>query len=420
MAELKKLNVLMVGTGEYTTGFVHDKASTSDKKVGVVALTMFDLRRRGKVGEISMVGTNGSKMPRIREHLDNNIGKVYHMDTSLATFPKDGERDPESYKAAIDQLSPGDAITVFTPDPTHYDIALYAIRRQIHVLLTKPAVKSIEHHNHLVSEAKKHNVLVMVEHHKRFDPAYSDAKGRSENLGEFGFFSSYMSQPKKQLDTFRSWAGKESDISYYLNSHHIDMHCWMVSDTSVPYKVTASAATGVASSEPFNLVAGTEDTITLLTNWHSMKHGNTHQGTAVYTASWTAPSASEVHSQQHFHYLAEKGEIRVDQAHRGYSVTTDEVAYANLNPFYMKYTPDEDGHFDGQRGYGYISLEKFVDLARKVNQNTITLDEIDQRGLPTIRNTAITTAILEAGRRSLDEKRSVGLEKHADGSWAIV
>jgi len=60
------VNVLMVGTGEYTTGFVGGGASGSDKKVGVVGLTMFDLRRRGKVGKLSMVGTSGSKFPAIR------------------------------------------------------------------------------------------------------------------------------------------------------------------------------------------------------------------------------------------------------------------------------------------------------------------------------------------------------------------
>lgn len=32
-----------------------------------------------------------------------------------------------------------------------------------------------------------------------------------------------MSQPKFQLETFKSWAGIDSDISYYLNSHHIDV-----------------------------------------------------------------------------------------------------------------------------------------------------------------------------------------------------
>ena len=40
--------------------------SSSDKKIGVVALTLFDLRRRGKVGNLSMVGTSGRKFPAIR------------------------------------------------------------------------------------------------------------------------------------------------------------------------------------------------------------------------------------------------------------------------------------------------------------------------------------------------------------------
>jgi D-galacturonate reductase len=65
------LSVAMCGTGEYTTGFTpqghhwslvnslrsyadflrrsHAGQSKSDKKVGVVGLVMFDLRRRGKV-----------------------------------------------------------------------------------------------------------------------------------------------------------------------------------------------------------------------------------------------------------------------------------------------------------------------------------------------------------------------------------
>ncbi|KAH8743561.1 hypothetical protein BGZ57DRAFT_837418 [Hyaloscypha finlandica] len=61
-APSKPLNVLMVGTGGYTTGFVGGDASGSDKKVGVVGLTMFDLRR-GQVGKLSMVGTSGRNTP---------------------------------------------------------------------------------------------------------------------------------------------------------------------------------------------------------------------------------------------------------------------------------------------------------------------------------------------------------------------
>jgi D-galacturonate reductase len=47
-----------------------------------------------------------------------------------------------------------------------------------------------------------------------FDPVYSDARARAVALGEFNFFSAWMSQPKSQLETFRAWAGKDSDIRY--------------------------------------------------------------------------------------------------------------------------------------------------------------------------------------------------------------
>jgi D-galacturonate reductase len=206
----------MVGTGEYTTGFVGGGQSGSDKKVGVVGLTLFDLRRRGKVGKLSMVGTSGNKFPAIREHLHKNITEAYNgLDTSFDSYPGNDERDPEAYKKAIDALNPGDAITIFTPDTTHFPIALYAIQRKIHVLVTKPAVKHLKEHQQLIEEARKHNAFVFVEHHKRFDPAYADARNRAikGSLGEFNYFYSYMSQPKSQLETFKAWAGKDSDIS---------------------------------------------------------------------------------------------------------------------------------------------------------------------------------------------------------------
>jgi hypothetical protein len=60
----KKVDVLMVGTGEYTTGYVGGTASDSDKGAGVVALTMFDLRRRGKVDRVAMCGVNVSSVPK--------------------------------------------------------------------------------------------------------------------------------------------------------------------------------------------------------------------------------------------------------------------------------------------------------------------------------------------------------------------
>ena len=69
----------------------------------------------------------------------------------------------------------------------------------------------------------------------------------------------------------------------------------------------------------------------------------------------------------------------------------------------MRYAPDEEGNFNGQSGYGYVSFEKFIDAVARVNDGKVTLEELDKRGLPTLGNTVMTTAILEAGRRSLDD-----------------
>jgi hypothetical protein len=93
--------------------------------------------------------------------------------------------------------------------------------------------------------------------------------------------------------------------SYYLSSHHIDICCWILQDIAIPTRVVASAATGIATSEPYNCVPQTEDTITLLVDWQSIK-SQTHRGTGVYTASWTAPLKAGVHSAQQWYYMAEK------------------------------------------------------------------------------------------------------------------
>lgn len=85
----------------------------------------------------------------------------------------------------------------------------------------------------------------------------------------------------------------------------------------------------------------------------------------------------------------------------------------------LQYSPDENGRFDGQRGYGYISLEKFIDACREVNAGNTKASAYDGFGLPTIANTVLTTAILEAGRRSLDEKRAILIKDEGQGKWVL-
>ena len=94
-----------------------------------------------------------------------------------------------------------------------------------------------------------------------------------------------MTQRRSQLDTFAGWAGKSSDISYYLNSHHADVLAWMVAGVARPEAVTAVASTGVADA---HLGRPCEDTITLLITY---RNAGGAAGHAVLTASWVAPTA---------------------------------------------------------------------------------------------------------------------------------
>lgn len=409
---MSKVNALMVGTGEYTTGYVHGAAAKSDKRVGVVALTMFDLRRRGLLGTLRMAGTSGEKFPGIRTHLRQNVGDVYRdLPTDFESFPGDDEcSDPNAFLVAMDQMQAGDVVTVFTPDDSHFAIARHAVERRLHVLVAKPLVKSFDEHRQLLALAQENDVLVAMEVHKRWDPVYRDARDQIGRLGDFSFFQSYMSQPKSQLDTFRAWAGKSSDISYYLNAHHIDFHAWCVARFARPISVAAVASTGVAKVKQIE----TEDTITLAVTWENVGSGNL--GTALYTASWIAPP-SDVHSQQRFFYMGHDGEVQVDQAHRGYTIATDQNGFRSANPLFMKYEPDADGYFAGQSGYGYRSIEDFVLAAASIRDGGARASDFRNR-LATIEDTTWVTAILEAGRRSLDTGGSI-IRFNYDGAKMI-
>jgi len=94
-------------------------------------------------------------------------------------------------------MKKGDIASIFTPDDTHFKIAKAVLSKGIHLMITKPVVKTLKEHQELVKIARKNGCLMMVEVHKRFDPIYKDARQKiNTELGEFGYFYSYMSQPK--------------------------------------------------------------------------------------------------------------------------------------------------------------------------------------------------------------------------------
>ena len=64
--------------------------SPSDKRYGVVALVLLDLRRRGSVGPLALCGRQGTKMPALRAHLAETIAGTFRgLDPTVTTYPAD-------------------------------------------------------------------------------------------------------------------------------------------------------------------------------------------------------------------------------------------------------------------------------------------------------------------------------------------
>merc|ERR1719192_3282269 len=147
-------------------------------------------------------------------------------------------------------------------------------------MVAKPIVQNLADHQKLIDKAREKNVLLCCEYHKRFDPAFSEARMKIRECGDMGYYNSFMSQPKVQLETFKKWAGRSSDISYYLNSHFMDVHTWAMQGKGRPVFVTATAAKGVAKKV---IGVDAEDTIAVMCQW---ENNSGTIGSAVYTASW--------------------------------------------------------------------------------------------------------------------------------------
>lgn len=407
-------DVLVIGRGEYVTGLLRDGSISSDKGHGVVTLVLADMRRRGLIGtRIGLCGQTAVGWKTVRDHLTKNIERFKSLSSDFEIFPSDsGGSGSNPALEAMDQFRAGDIVAIYTPDSSHFSIAIEAIRRGMHVIIAKPAFTRLDHHRQVAEEARKQQVLACVENHKRYDPVYSHFKDTVAALGELSYFSAYMSQPACQARHYCSNGRTSTDVSFYLNAHHVDLHAWFMGERSRPMQVTAFGSFGILQREHG---INTPDTITLAVQWQDRDSGVI--GHASYTASWIAQS-SDVFTQQRCFYLGSRGEASIDQAHRGYSIAID-GQLRSPNPIYMNGLQGYGTEFSGQSGYGYQVFEHFVRATQEIREERADPDDFDGH-LPTLATTASVTAILEAGRQSLLRNGAPHQIRYVDGMPAAI
>lgn len=136
---------------------------------------------QARIGVIG-VGRMGQRHCRIYANLRRSQ-LVGVCDASPQTGPKMARQfDVPFYDRMDDLLNRVDAVSIATPTPAHFDVAMRCIERGIHVLIEKPITETLEQAEALMQAAEASGLVVMVGHIERFNPAYGELKNVLESM----------------------------------------------------------------------------------------------------------------------------------------------------------------------------------------------------------------------------------------------
>ncbi|MEP7362688.1 MAG: Gfo/Idh/MocA family oxidoreductase [Acidobacteriota bacterium] len=209
-----KLDVLMIGGGM----IAHDQILPS----------LYQLQRRGQIGGISVVAQSAATVRALAENETIQRAFPGHSFNAYPEYEQNpGARDPDRYKSLLAAMKPRQIAIVALPDQLHYDAVMEALRCNQHLLVVKPLVLTHAQAVEIEAEAKKRNLVVGVEYHKRLDDRSLLAR-RRYRAGMFGEFklgtARLMEKWYYRNSNFQNWCTVEnSDAFTYIGCHYVDL-----------------------------------------------------------------------------------------------------------------------------------------------------------------------------------------------------
>jgi predicted dehydrogenase len=322
-----KVNVLVIGGG-----MICEEATLP---------AIFQQKRKGLVGKITVVSLNAAIIARLRQVFPNEDFEGY---PDPRTTPLD-RNAPDGYKDCLKKLAWPGLVYVTTPDHLHTQMVLDAIAAGHHVVCMKPLCLKVEEGHRIVKAAQEAGAYVFTEYHKRLDRAVRGLRYRYRRgeLGEVLYGHAWIEEPKYMpLDKFRLWAEKSSPFEY-IGTHYVDAF----------YYVTGLRPRRVIGfgQKKFLPTQGSKayDANQVVVEWEN--------GAAFWIqTSWVCPDKNAKMTQQGMMLQGTKGEYKADHADRNCYFVTDELGFQHYNPNFVK--PFDDWDEAGQtdwRGYGIES-----------------------------------------------------------------
>lgn len=134
-----------------------------------------------RIGVIG-VGRMGQRHCRIYSNLRGaQLVGVYDANQQLAEQVAQSN-GATAFAEVADLLKNVEAVSLATPTPFHYDIAMQCLAQGVHVLIEKPMTETLEQAEHLAETAEANDCIVQVGHIERFNPAYMELKNVLEDM----------------------------------------------------------------------------------------------------------------------------------------------------------------------------------------------------------------------------------------------
>jgi virulence factor len=137
-----------------------------------------------------------------------------------------------------DLLTNVDAVTLATPTPSHFELAMRCLAQGVHVLVEKPITETLEQAETLAQAAEASRLVVQIGHIERFNPTYIELKHVLEG----------MTLLAVNLRRLSPYEGSNTDVDVVLDLmiHDIDLALDLIGQepTSVAaYGLTAFSGT---------------------------------------------------------------------------------------------------------------------------------------------------------------------------------
>ncbi|MFH0771699.1 MAG: Gfo/Idh/MocA family oxidoreductase [Candidatus Omnitrophota bacterium] len=392
---MKKLNLVIIGTGMYVCGRGTDGFGTI-----MPAICQWKKNSNLEFGEVYLAGTSKDGAALAGDKI-NELKKMMGVEINVRYFPENRAKDAECYKQAIREISKPACAIVAVPDNLHKKIAGEAVKEGLHTLVVKPLAPTLKETLELIDIQRKSGAYCAVEFHKRFDLANLKLKDALEkgSIGDPLYFLVEFSQ-KKSIPTkiFRKWV-ETTNIFQYLGVHYVDMIYFVTK--AKPKRVMATGQKNWLVSKGID----DYDSIEAVIEWELP---NKKTFVSHILTNWIDPEGASAMSDQKIKVIGTKGRFESDQKNRGIMVVTDEKGIEEPNPYFCAAFGSK-GEVS-YRGYGIESIHQFFKDAIMVERGEVKLEYLEDKR-STFSQSVGPTAVIEAVNESLRKNsRWVGIK----------